>query len=106
MKKLCSVADIPQGQGREFTSGAGYIAVFQSDDGPIAWRNSCPHQGRSLNYAPDEFLFTGEGRLVCPHHGAVFELSSGACLDGPCKGAALTPVAIQLRDGEIWLEDE
>lgn len=106
MKKLCMVDEIVPGAGREFRFGGGFLAVFRGADGVSAWLNSCPHQGRSLNFAPDEFLFTGEGRLICPHHGAVFELANGTCLEGPCKGASLSPVRVLLENGAIWLAED
>lgn len=104
--KLCLLEELAVGAGREFRSGRGFVAVFRGSGGISAWLNSCPHQGRSLNFAADEFLFTGEGRLVCPHHGAVFDLDNGACLEGPCKGAGLTPVTVRLEDGAIWLQED
>lgn len=60
-----------------------------------AWLNICPHAGRRLDYAPGRFL-VDQGRLVCAAHGASFELEQGRCVAGPCKGASLVPVAVQL----------
>jgi nitrite reductase/ring-hydroxylating ferredoxin subunit len=58
-----------------------------------AWLNVCPHAGRRLDYAPGRFLLD-QGRLVCAAHGASFELEGGRCVAGPCKGAALVPLAV------------
>ncbi len=58
------------------------------------WLNVCPHQGRPLNWAPNQFLKDAEGQLVCAAHGAVFELEQGACVSGPCQKAALTALDI------------
>jgi nitrite reductase/ring-hydroxylating ferredoxin subunit len=66
-----------------------------------AWRNLCPHAGRYLNWAPGRFLFD-QGRLVCAAHGAVFEVESGVCVDGPCRGSGLVPVPVAaLADGRV-----
>jgi nitrite reductase/ring-hydroxylating ferredoxin subunit len=105
MKKLCSLDELEPGAGREFRSAQGWVVLIRGASGVCAWLNSCPHQGRSLNLGPDEFLFTPEGRLMCPHHGAVFDVDSGSCLDGPCKGSALTAVALSVDDGEIYLAE-
>ena len=59
-----------------------------------AWRNCCPHQGRRLDYAPGRFLID-RGQLVCAAHGAVFRLSDGECVGGPCRGEHLAPIAVE-----------
>ncbi|GAB3381517.1 Rieske (2Fe-2S) protein [Lysobacter fragariae] len=68
-----------------------------------AWLNICPHAGRRLDWAPGQFLKTAEGLLVCAAHGASFELRGGECVAGPCRGAALRAVKVDVRDGEVWL---
>lgn len=100
------VDDIAIGSGREFPCAQGFLAVFRQADSVSAWLNTCPHQARSLNFAADEFLFTKQGRLVCPHHGAVFDTASGECLEGPCKGASLSPVPVEITDGVVWLRED
>jgi len=59
-----------------------------------AWLNTCPHQGRRLDYAPGKFLID-KGRLVCAAHGATFQLGDGLCVAGPCRGEHLTKVFVE-----------
>jgi nitrite reductase/ring-hydroxylating ferredoxin subunit len=105
---LCRVEDLSDNQGKEAMlpgpEGLRYFMVFLCDGEVRAWLNTCPHQGRSLSWAPDQFLFDPSGRLVCPHHGAVFEIATGACVSGPCLGASLTPVPVRVEEGEVILE--
>jgi nitrite reductase/ring-hydroxylating ferredoxin subunit len=54
--------------------------------------------GRSLDFAPGEFLLTQRGELVCPHHGATFDLATGTCVEGPCRGDALKAVEVDILD--------
>ena len=61
-----------------------------------AFHNLCPHAGRRLDWAPGKFLID-QGRLVCAAHGATFDLGSGVCVSGPCKGAALRPAPLPER---------
>ena len=68
------------------------------------WLNICPHAGRRLDWAPGKFLLDNQGRLVCAAHGATFELDTGECVAGPCRGARLRAVAVEVRDGSIWLK--
>ncbi len=105
MSRLCDTQDLGPGEGRVVNLGDREVAVLNVGGTVHAWLNVCPHQGRSLNFAPDQFLFTPGGRLVCPHHGACFDPGTGACTDGPCKGDALTAVAIVVRDGGVWLDE-
>ncbi len=68
-----------------------------------AWLNVCPHAGRRLDWAPGKFLKSKDGLLVCAVHGASFELQRGECVAGPCRGDALRPVAVEVRDGKVFL---
>lgn len=107
-QRLCDIADIAQ-SGTEFRVGLDgdirYLVLFRRDGEILGYDNVCPHQGRPLNLAPDRFLFTRDGWLMCPHHGASFDVATGACVEGPCRGDALTPAALEIRDGEVWLTD-
>lgn len=68
-----------------------------------AWLNVCPHAGRRLDWAPGKFLKSREGHLVCAAHGASFELDSGDCIAGPCRGDSLRRIAVEVREGEVVL---
>jgi nitrite reductase/ring-hydroxylating ferredoxin subunit len=68
-----------------------------------AWLNVCPHAGRRLDWAPGEFLRSKDGLLVCAVHGASFDLASGECVAGPCRGERLREVAVHCVDGELRL---
>lgn len=68
-----------------------------------AWLNICPHAGRRLDWAPGQFLKSRDGLLVCAAHGASFELARGQCVAGPCRGEALRAIAVEVRDGGVWL---
>ena len=74
-------------------------------DGAVvrAWLNICPHAGRRLDWSPGQFLKSRDGLLVCAVHGASFELHEGACVAGPCRGDRLNPVALDIRDGQVFL---
>jgi nitrite reductase/ring-hydroxylating ferredoxin subunit len=68
-----------------------------------AWLNVCPHAGRRLDWSPGQFLKTKDGLLVCAAHGATFELASGTCVAGPCRGESLRAVAVEIVDGGVRL---
>ena len=102
MKRLCALSELTQGKGLEVMVDGQAVMLLLGSAGPCAFINSCPHQGRSLNFAPGEFLFTPAGQLVCPHHGATFDVSSGLCTDGPCQGSSLTALATECHEGTVF----
>lgn len=48
------------------------------------YRNSCPHVGSPLDWAPGRFFSEDGSELVCHTHDARFDPLSGDCLAGPC----------------------
>ena len=78
------------------------IILHRDAQGVRAWLNVCPHAGRRLDYLPGQFLLD-RGLLVCAAHGASFRTTDGECVAGPCRGAHLRSVPIEVRDGEIRL---
>jgi nitrite reductase/ring-hydroxylating ferredoxin subunit len=107
LRPLCVLDDIPNAGGLGLTleesGGSRHLALFRSNQEVVAYLNVCPHMGRSLDWAPGEFLFAPNGQLICPHHGATFELTDGLCVEGPCRGESLRPVAVEVRDGAVYL---
>jgi nitrite reductase/ring-hydroxylating ferredoxin subunit len=81
------------------------LILYRDGDAVRAWLNVCPHAGRRLDWAPGKFLKSKDGLLVCAVHGASFELQQGQCVAGPCRGDALRPVAVVVRDGAVHLAD-
>ena len=79
------------------------IVIYRDGDRVRAWMTVCPHAGRRLDWAPGQFLKSRDGLLVCAAHGASFELKGGQCVAGPCRGESLRPVAVEIRDGAVWL---
>jgi len=103
---LCESAAVPEGGATAAdveSSTGGFSLVLTRVGGVVrAFHNECPHAGRRLDWAPGKFLMEA-GMLICAAHGACFDLATGACLGGPCRGAGLKPVAIALEDGQVVL---
>lgn len=79
------------------------LILYRDGDTVRAWLNVCPHAGRRLDWAPGKFLKSKEGLLVCAVHGASFELLHGECVAGPCRGASLCAVQVEVRGGAVIL---
>lgn len=93
----------PQGCDGVVDGDAEPLILLRDGSAVRAWLNICPHAGRRLDWAPGRFLRSKAGDLVCAVHGATFELDAGRCVAGPCVGASLRAVAVEVRDGAVWL---
>ena len=76
--------------------------LFRKGSQVRAWLNVCPHAGRRLDYLPGKFLMDKD-LLVCAAHGATFRTDDGECVAGPCRGAHLRAVAIEVVGDEVRL---
>jgi nitrite reductase/ring-hydroxylating ferredoxin subunit len=70
------------------------------------WLDACPHvDGAPLAWRKDAYLSADGASIVCYGHGAVFDIETGVCTQGPCVGQALTPVAVQRdEEGALWID--
>ncbi len=87
----------------QLDDGPASLIVGRQAEGAVAYLNICPHAGRSLSWAPGRFLIENE-LLICAAHGASFALDDGRCVLGPCRGASLKAVPVEVRDGQVWLQ--
>lgn len=95
------------GDGIRFTvqvCGEAVAAFLVRYGGRVyAYRNSCAHVPVELDWQPGRFFDTGGTYLICATHGALYEPESGYCVAGPCRGRRLVPVAVEERDGGVFL---
>ena len=91
---------------REFEIGEGDWPfkgfVVRRGDSVYAYQNYCVHVGHPLNWMPNAFLTKDRSAIICASHGAMYEIDSGLCVAGPCKGKSLRDVAVEVRDGIIY----
>jgi nitrite reductase/ring-hydroxylating ferredoxin subunit len=71
-----------------------------------AFVNQCRHEGSELDWEAGRFFDADGLYLVCATHGARYAPDSGRCVAGPCRGARLTPVAVEEKDGAIYCVNE
>ena len=93
---------------REFRIGDGDWPfrgfVVRQGDRVYAYQNHCKHLGHPLNFKPDSFLTRDRTKIICASHGALYDITSGLCVAGPCSGKSLTAVATEIVDGVIVVE--
>jgi nitrite reductase/ring-hydroxylating ferredoxin subunit len=104
---LCAIEDLRAVAAREFALGDGAwplrIILVRVGEGVHGFVNRCPHAGHPLNLRPDDFLTPDGGQLICRSHGALFDPATGACIAGPCPGAQLERVAVEVVAGRVRL---
>jgi nitrite reductase/ring-hydroxylating ferredoxin subunit len=108
---ICAMSDIPSQKARGFNlvrldeNGLEKpfpIIVVRWGKQAFGYVNKCPHDGVNLDWERNTFLEPNYGlRLMCGKHGALFEIGTGNCLEGPCKGQGLTPVELAVIDNDI-----
>ncbi len=107
---LCALAEIddPGAKGFVVDKADGTrqrIFVVRQDGEVFGYVNSCPHVGAPLNLEDDKFLDIFKSGILCANHFALFEIESGYCVRGPCKGRSLEPFPVTVRDGKVWRTD-
>jgi nitrite reductase/ring-hydroxylating ferredoxin subunit len=107
---ICGFNDIPSRRAIGF-----HLMIVDEEGGHRPWPiivvrwgkqvfgylNRCPHNGVNLDWERNQFLDANGLRLMCGKHGSTFEIGTGRCVNGPCKGSDLTPVALTVLDGDI-----
>jgi len=66
-----------------------------------AYVNRCRHMPTPLDFVRDQFISEDGRFLRCYTHGALYEFSTGLCVDGPCKGESLFRLPVRVDGVEI-----
>ena len=104
---VCSIDDIddPGARGIDLPDAdwpsAGFIV--RKGDEVFAYRNTCPHAGNPLHWKPDGFLTKNRDLIMCSKHGAIFEISNGLCVAGPCPGKSLTALDVRVENSSVFV---
>lgn len=99
---LCALSEL-DATGAKGPIRMGDVAVFVVRvDGEVrAFVNSCPHAFAPLEMEPDHFLDLTGTQVLCTMHGAHFEVETGLCVMGPCKGRKLTAYPVGIHNGMV-----
>ena len=86
--------------GKLVDAGGQTIAIFDLGGNYYAIENTCPHRGGPLA----EGKMDGE-EVICPWHGARFNIKTGAVLAPPAsQGVKSFPVRVTGDDVEVEIE--
>ncbi|MCO7514067.1 FAD-dependent oxidoreductase [Pseudomonas guariconensis] len=81
-------------------AGSEEVILVRRGDLVHAYQANCPHAGAPL----EEGAVCG-GLLVCPWHKAAFGLDEGAVCEPPAL-TGLRRYPTQVKDGEVWVDDQ
>ena len=101
---ICLTNEIAEGEARGFPHRGGKVVVVRRSGELFVYENRCPHFGVNLDFQPDKFMSYDDQYLQCAMHGALFEVETGACIAGPCRGQPLTPVEFSIADDKLLLD--
>lgn len=97
---FCAIADFPSDGKMSKKLGDWRILLVKEGDQFFGYNDCCTHQAAKLSDGRIR-----RGSIMCPLHGARFEVVTGRCLGGSYPG--LLPLAVRERNGclEVALPD-
>lgn len=97
---VVALAPAPSGRPREA------ILLREPAGEPRAYLNECKHLPVPLDGGSREFLDATGAALLCGTHGALYDLSTGYCYEGPCAGASLRALRVLADGAALYVEDD
>jgi nitrite reductase/ring-hydroxylating ferredoxin subunit len=100
------VGELAHGKSKKFQLRCGsnsMEAMLINFEGEyFAYVNRCRHVGISLDWVDNQFFTEDSRYLICANHGATYEPKTGECVWGPCVGASLQGVELEIKAGKIF----
>ncbi|MDT8398276.1 MAG: Rieske (2Fe-2S) protein [Pseudomonadales bacterium] len=103
---LCHIDDIPEAGARSFALPQALVFAVKKDGEVFVYLNRCPHLGIPLEWQQNEFLDNDHFFIRCSTHGALFVMTTGECIQGPCRGESLWSIDHRLDAGFITLQED
>jgi nitrite reductase/ring-hydroxylating ferredoxin subunit len=106
--RLQKISGLKEGAGRKFqfkrdgVSFEGFVVRFAG--GIFVYENRCRHLPLPLDYGDSRFFTPDGGHLVCSSHGAMYDPSTGQCIQGPCAGAQLKSLPFRGDGDDVLVE--
>ena len=108
-RRLASLEELKRSHTLKFSyrqegiAREGFLAWTQGK--VVAYENVCRHIPITLDYGDARFFNRGHTHFVCQTHGATYEPLTGLCIAGPCVGASLKPLKVEVIKDEVWFNE-
>jgi nitrite reductase/ring-hydroxylating ferredoxin subunit len=96
--KVATIEELPAGTARAVVINGRKLALFNLGGNLYAIEDTCPHRGAPLSEGECDGT-----TVICPWHGASFDLSSGAVL-GPPASSGVMAFKVQLVGNEVQID--
>ncbi|QKT04440.1 non-heme iron oxygenase ferredoxin subunit [Ectothiorhodospiraceae bacterium 2226] len=97
---VAKVEDLPPGEHKVVDVDDALIAVFNIDGTFYAIEDVCTHDGGTLTGGPVEGC-----EIVCPRHGARFNIKTGAVTAPPAYEGLYT-FPVRVHEGMVQVQDD
>ena len=89
-QQLIATSEFPADGKYAVKVGGWHVLVARTDDGWVAISDRCTHQASMLSGGRIR-----RGAIMCPLHGARFDLASGKCLGGTYRDLRRFPLRVR-----------
>ena len=109
MRRLATLSELKEKRAVKFKyrqdgiSREGFVAIFEGQ--VVAYENVCRHVPITLDYGDGKFFNGQDSHFICQTHGATYEPLTGKCVAGPCVGASLKPLKVEIVGDEVMFQD-
>jgi nitrite reductase/ring-hydroxylating ferredoxin subunit len=104
-KVIARLNELSHGMTKKFRlrcKGKTIEGLLLSYEGNIlAYANRCCHIPLSMDWVDNHFFTEDKRYLICANHGATYEPATGECVWGPCFGAFLRGLPVEVSRGKI-----
>ncbi|HEY1173158.1 MAG TPA: Rieske 2Fe-2S domain-containing protein [Verrucomicrobiae bacterium] len=104
---IANAADVAEGKVITFVYRQDGIRrdgfLLLTKVGLRCYENQCRHLPVKLDSGSGHFLSREKKLILCQSHGALYEPETGLCTRGPCQGASLKALPVEVRDGKVYL---
>jgi NAD(P)H-dependent nitrite reductase small subunit len=94
---LCPLANLNEGEPFGVEHGDSRIALFLMGSKVYATGDICPHQFAHLSTG-----YIDGDSIVCPLHGAEFDIKTGRCQNALYK--RIQTYDVEIRDGQVFVD--
>ncbi len=104
-QNLCPLSELKDGESAllktKINGAVKHLIAIRQGEAAYLYTNSCPHIGAPLDFKPGQFLNLEKTHILCSNHGAMFEITSGKCISGPCINKHLESIKSVIKEGII-----